>query len=143
MSTKVLGAAAVAAPLVLAAATVVMLAAAPAGRHPLWQPEAFNMTEAAAARDIATVAASVERGEDPNVRRPVRSPLLDDIGRELTPLEAAVIARRFEIVDFLLSRGASPDGPARAALICHALGNGDRDIADALAAGAPAPECAN
>jgi hypothetical protein len=132
---------AAAAPLALAGVTVVMLAAAGVGRHPLWREEVLNMAEAAAARDISTVAALLDRGEDPNRPRPIRPPLLDGSDRAMTPLEAGVRARRLEVVHLLLSRGAVPDPATRAALICDAMDNGDADIAAALAGGAPPAAC--
>jgi hypothetical protein len=133
--------AAAAAPAVLAVATVLMLAAAVADRHPLWTPERFNMSEAAAARDVATVAAMLERGEDPALARPVRPPLLDSINRAVTPLEAGVLARRGEVVALLVARGASVDAAGRARLVCEALDNGDREIAELLGGELEGREC--
>lgn len=124
--------AAAAAPIALALVTVGMLAAAAAGRHPLWTPEQLNMAEAAAARDVATVAAMLERGEDPHVARLVRPPLLDGINRSMTPLEAGVRARRGEVVQLLIGRGVQVEGAARGRLVCEALHNGDRAIVQAL-----------
>lgn len=138
MSTdaKALAVAAVAAPLALAVVTVVMLAAATAGRHPLWTPQRLNLTEAAAARDVATVAAMLERGEDAAVPQRVRPPLLDGLDRAVTPLEAGVLARRLEVVHVLLAHGTPVDQTTRDRLVCEARHNGDTGIADALAAGA-------
>jgi hypothetical protein len=133
--------AAVAGPAALAVLTVVMLGAAAVGRHPFWTPEQFNMAEAAAARDIATVAAMLERGEDPAVPRPVRPPLLDGINRSVTPLEAGVIARRGEVVELLIGRGVRPSAAERSRLVCDALHNGDRDIAGLLAGDLEGIEC--
>jgi hypothetical protein len=119
---------------VLGGAIAVMLAAAPIAGHPMWQPRSLNLTEAAAARDVATIALLLERGEDPNARRPVRQPLLDGMARELTPLEAGVAAGRLEVVDLLLARGAELDDERRRALSCDALRRGYRDVAEFLAA---------
>ena len=140
-ASRALTAAAAAGPVLLAAAAVVMLAAAAAGRHPFWRPEVLNMAEAAAARDVSTVAALIERGEDPNVPQLVRPPLLDGVNRAMTPLEAGVVARRMEVVGLLLAHGAAPGPEIRLALVCEALHNGDNDIAAALAGGPPAVEC--
>jgi hypothetical protein len=119
-----------------------MLLAAAWGRHPFWQPSTLNLSEAAAARDIATVAALIEAGEDPAISRPVRPPLLSDgAAVTATPLEAAVRAGRVEIVALLFARGLKVDGTARAALACEARSRGYRDVDEYLSASATVPEC--
>lgn len=137
MSTRALALAAAVPPLVLAGTTLAMLVAGMAGRHPMWRPETLNMTEAAAARDVATIAASIERGEDPNARRPIGPPFLESAPGEMTPLEAGVIAGRLEVVHLLLTRGASVVPDRRRELACVALRQGYRDVADYLAGDIP------
>jgi hypothetical protein len=95
------------------AAIVVLLEAAvllgaAVGHHPWWPDLDLNLSEAAAVRDHAEVARLLERGEDPNARRPVRAGLLgnDDVV-EATPLEAAVSIRRAELMDVLFTAGAA------------------------------------
>jgi hypothetical protein len=102
------------------------------GAHPLWHPASLNMSEAAAARDVATVAAMIERGEDPGLKHPIRPPLLDSARGELTPLEAGAIAGRLEVVHLLLTRGAAVDAHRRSELACEALRRGYRDVAEYL-----------
>jgi hypothetical protein len=119
-------------PLLLACAVTVMLAAGAAGRHPMWRTETLNMSEAAAARDTATIAALLDRGEDPHARRPVRPPLLDGIAVEVTPLEAGVAAGRLEVVHLLWTRGGPVDERRRVALACEALHRGYKDVAEFL-----------
>jgi hypothetical protein len=55
----------------------------------------------------------------------------------VTPLEAAVAIRRYEMVDVLLRLGAAPRTPAdRAALVCRAAANRlDRIVEVLLATG--------
>jgi hypothetical protein len=128
-----LGRCAIAPPLVLVAFTMISLAAAPFGGHPLWHDAELNMSEAAAARDVATVAALIERGEDPDAVRHVRQPLLEGaVQREVTPLEAAVIAGRLEVVHLLLTHGAAVPDAARLRLSCEAARSGYRDVAEYL-----------
>jgi hypothetical protein len=128
-------------PLLLACAVVSMLAAGVAGRHPMWRTETLNMAEAAAARDVATIAMLLDRGEDPNATRHLRAVLFDGMARDLTPLEAGVAAGRLEVVHLLLARGALVDDARRVALACDALHRGYRDVAAFLAGPASSPVC--
>ena len=120
---------AAAAPLSLAVAIAAMLLAALLGAHPMWETPTLNMSEAAAARDVATVALLLERGEDPKERRLIAAPFLEDAGSELTPLEAAVSAGRLEVVHLLMARGTAVDTAARVRLACRAAERGYADVA--------------
>jgi hypothetical protein len=126
-----------AAPVCLALSIVAMLLGALVGTHPMWQTRSLNMTEAAAARDVATVALLLERGEDPNEPRPIRASFLQLAGGEMTPLEAGAAAGRLEVVDLLVRRGAAVDAPARLHLACRAIEHGHADVAAYLAGPAP------
>ena len=99
-----------------AAAVAIFLAAclglATIGLHPFWRWEPVTLSEAAATRDAGEVARLIEEGQDPNRAYRVRDGLLDGRGGELTPLEAAQIGQRPEIVDLLLDYGARPGAPA-------------------------------
>ena len=128
-------------PLLLAGVIVVMLAAGLAGRHPMWRTETLNMAEAAAARDLATIAAMLDRGEDPHLSLPIRSTLPDEVSIAMTPLEAGVAAGRLEVVHLLVTRGAALDDGRRAALACEAQRRGYRDVAEYLTAATLAPVC--
>ena len=138
---RLLAAAAAGPPLALTAFAAWTLAAAAFGAHPLSHPASLNMSEAAAARDVATIAAMLERGESPDVRHPVRPPLLDSWGGEFTPLEAGAIAGRLEVVHLLLTRGAALDARRRTELACVALRRGYADVAEYLAGEAAPREC--
>jgi hypothetical protein len=127
-------------PLALTAFVAWTLAAAAGGAHPLWQAATLNMSEAAAARDVATIAAMLDRGDDPNLKHPIR-PALMESGAELTPLEAGAIAGRLEVVHLLLTRGATIDPGRRGELACVALHRGYSDVADYLAGETTPVEC--
>ena len=95
---------------VLGLLSALMMAAALLGSHPLWEEHPLNMAEAAALRDPATVLLLLERGENPAERRPIRAGVLFDRPMLLTPLEAAIAARRPEVVELLLTapKAAAP-----------------------------------
>ena len=115
--------------LLLAVVHAVILATALLGRHPMWPIPDLNLSEAAAARDPATVVLLIGRGEDPNAVRTVRVGILDESEVQLTPVEAALDARRVEIIDLLLRHGVLLDEAHRVAFTCKAKSRGDADIA--------------
>lgn len=103
--------------------------------HPRWPDHRLNLTEAAAVRDNAEVVRLLGRGEDPNVRRPVRPGLLGNDGPvEVTPLEAAVSIRRPDLVDLLFEHGARPSPEQWVRLRCAAQDRGFDDIVAMLEA---------
>jgi hypothetical protein len=99
---------------------------------------ALNLTEAAVAEDSAAVARLVDEGHDVNARRAVRPGLAAGDASPSTPLEAAVIGRRPELVSFLVGHGARPDAAVWPALWCGAIDTGDRDVIAALEPARPA-----
>jgi ABC-type uncharacterized transport system auxiliary subunit len=74
-----------------------------AGVNPFWSEPVVNISEAAALRDSATVLRLIRRGEDFAAPHSVRAGVLFDRAITLTPVEAAVAARRAEVVEALLS----------------------------------------
>ena len=106
------------------------------GANPYWAPQPVNISEAAALRDAATVVRLIGRGADPLEPHPVRAGALFDRAVTVTPLEAAVAARRAEVVDAILS--ARPPGAAawqRAACLANSVP--DEDIREAVGAHRP------
>lgn len=99
-------------------ATAVMLVGLPLGADPLWYVEPLTLSEAAALRDYGEVVRLIEGGEDPNRAGPVRPDVLRNDAQELTPLEAAVGARRADMVELLLENGAEMDAATWTRLTC-------------------------
>jgi hypothetical protein len=92
----------------LALARVVFLVLAVWGVHPFWLFEPLNLAEAAALRDRGEVARLLAQGENPNATYRIRRGFIRDYPVEMTPMAAALAARRDEIVQILLDAGATP-----------------------------------
>jgi hypothetical protein len=101
-----------------------------------WQGGTLNLAEAAALRDQGEVARLIEAGTDPNAEYALRPNVLS-VSRA-TPLEAAVLARRAEIVELLMGEGAAVDEHTWRHLHCVAAEIGEGDVIDAIDAYRPA-----
>lgn len=129
---------AVAAPaLLLAAIEAAFLVGSVADSQLRWPRYTMNLAEASAVRDAAEVVRQLEAGADPNRRRTVRAGLLADEPIAVTPLEAAVMVRRSELVRMLHQHGARLEPDAWRRGICGAERDGLEEIAAALALFAP------
>lgn len=100
------------------------------GADPWWTPPTLSLSEAVATRDAGEVTRLVEQeGADPDAVWQVREGLLGPAVR-VTPLEAAVLARRGEMAALLLRLGATvPAGEARAAFACLGERAGATEVA--------------
>ena len=98
-------------PALLALTRVVFLVLAIWDVHPFWLREPLNLAEAAALRDRGEVARLLAEGQDPNASYRMRRSLLRDYPAQMTPMAAAVAAKRDEIVEILLDGGAKPQSP--------------------------------
>ena len=107
-----------------------------AGPNPYWTQQPVNMSEAAALRDAATVVNLIRHGADPREPHPVRAGALFDHAVTMTPLEAAVAARRPEVVDVILSV-RPPDAAGWTGAACLARSVPDEDIRQVVAAHRP------
>ena len=113
------------------------LASAVSGSTPtFWQGGPLTLAEAAALRDQGEVARLIEAGADPNGEYPLRPDVL--AVTRATPLEAAVLARRAEIVRLLMHQGAAVDERSWRHLHCVAAEIGQDDVIDAVDASRPA-----
>jgi hypothetical protein len=79
--------------------------------HPFWHWEPLNLAEAAALRDRGEVSRLIAEGQDPNATYRVRRGMVERYPVEITPMAAALSARRDEIVEILLDAGAQPHTP--------------------------------
>ena len=107
-----------------------------AGANPYWTEEPVNISEAAALRDAATVVNLIHRGVDPRQSYPVPAGRLFDRAVTVTPLEAAVAARRPEVVFAILSTRPL-DAAGWTAAACLARSVPDRDMWQVVAAYRP------
>jgi hypothetical protein len=114
----------------VAVSAVVVVSAATGGTPPFWRGGPLTLSEAAALRDQGEVTRLILSGADPNAVYAMRPGVL--AASSLTPLEAAVGARRAEIVELLMVRGASVDAPVWRRLHCFALGTGDMRLVSML-----------
>lgn len=108
-----------------------------AGHNPYWVEQPVNLSEAAALRDAATVVNLIQRGVDPRQPYPVPAGRLFDRAVMVTPLEAAVAARRPEVVAAILSTRPL-DTPAWTAAACLARSLPEEDLRQLVAAHRPA-----
>ena len=105
---------------------VIAVSAAAGGSPPFWHGGSLTLSEAAALRDQGEVTRLTASGTDPNAIYGLRPGVL--AASSLTPLEAAVGARRAEMVELLMLRGARVDDTSWQRLHCFALGTGAADV---------------
>ena len=135
--TGLLAACAAAPPLAATVFCAALLGAAVFGNTPtFWKGGALTLAEAAALRDQGEIARLIEAGADPDAEYPLRRDVLATT--RATPLEAAVAARRPEIVSLLMHEGATMDEPRWRHLHCLADDIGDADVLQAVDAYRPA-----
>jgi hypothetical protein len=115
---------------ILAIAWVAVLALSAGVDHPIWHARPQNLAEAAAFRDGAAVVRRVRGGENPNAPGDVRQDFISPAPLTLTPIEAAAVEGRPEIVQLLLDLGAMPDAASWKNAWCLA---GAADVRDLLA----------
>jgi hypothetical protein len=84
------------------------------GLHAFVRAAGDTVSEAAAAGHAARALQLIDEGQDPNARHHVREGFLDHDGHDLTPVEAAILGRRPELVRLLERSGATHTDSARA-----------------------------
>lgn len=122
-------------PLLLAIAWLAVLAISGlTGRHPIWNLQPRNLSEAAAFRDTGAVVRRIEAGEDPNRPAEVRPGVILQESATLTPVEAAAASRHAEMVLLLFDLGASLDANGWQRAWCI---SDEPDVRDLLASHRP------
>ena len=118
-------------PLVAVAVSAMIVASAAAGASPpFWRGGTLTLSEAVALRDQGDVARLTLAGSDPNAAYTLRPGIL--AAASLTPLEAAVGARRAEMVELLMLHGARVNETSWRRLHCFALASGAADVVEML-----------
>lgn len=110
----------------VAVSAAILVAAALGYSPPFWRGGTLTLAEAAALHDHGEVVRLIAGGQDPNASYPIRPSVL--AARSLTPLEAAVGARRAEVVDLLFLHGAKADASIWQRLHCFAQATGAVDV---------------
>jgi hypothetical protein len=114
----------------VAVSAIIVVSAAGGGSPPFWRGGPLTLSEAAALRDQGELVRLIEAGADPNAMYLLRPGVL--AASSLTPLEAAVGARRSEMVELLMLHGATMDAPGWQRLHCFALATGAADVVGML-----------
>ena len=114
----------------IAVSAAVVLAGIAGGAPPFWRGGSLTLSEAAALHDQGELVRLIDSGSDPNATYLLRPNVL--AFRSLTPLEAAVGARRAEMVDLLMLHGARIDGGMWRRLHCFAIETGGADVVQTL-----------
>jgi hypothetical protein len=113
------------------AVSAAIVAVAATNDAPLfWRSGSLTLSEAAALHDQGELVRLIASGNDPNAVYPLRADVL--AVRALTPLEAAVGARRPEMVELLMGHGATVDSNAWRRLHCFAIASGAADVVQTL-----------
>jgi hypothetical protein len=124
-------------PVVLLTMALVVLISGALGHHPLWPDSRPTISEAIILRDLGALSQALEARPDLQRRYPVRPGMVTDKALELTPFEAALAARRDDVVGFLAQRNITPSTGERQRLRCLAAQQGAVEVLR-LFGGAPA-----
>jgi len=97
---------------------------------PFWRGGPLTLSEAAALHDQGELVRLIASGRDPDAVYPLRAGVL--AARALTPLEAAVGARRAEMINLLILGGATMDAGRWRRLHCFAVETRALDVVQML-----------
>jgi hypothetical protein len=106
--------------------TLVVIAAILAGEaigvHPWASPPPATVSEAAAIGAAYQAIALIRQGQDPSAAGQLPPGVIDRNGYNLTPIDAAIVGRRLEMIALLRAHGAQTTHPGRSVCLAHATG---------------------
>ena len=123
--------------LVLSGAIIAMAIASMGGLVPTARDYQLTMAEAAALHDVAEIVRIVRRGGDPRAPAPVRAGLIGEGPMMLTPMAAAILERRVDVMALLADVGARIRPDEFAQYWCLAQTRGDSAVVAAVESQTP------
>jgi hypothetical protein len=103
----------------------VILAAEAIGVHPWATPRPVTISEAAVLGAAYQAVHLIRQGQDPNAVAHVRAGLVDGDAYNVTPIDAAILGRRTEMITLLRANGARVTNAARSVCLANAVGMPD------------------
>jgi len=123
----------------LACCILVLAMASAAGLVPTAKDYQLTLAEAAALHDIAEIVRLVRSGADPRQPAPVRAGMIREERMVVTPMTAAILERRVDVIAILADVGARIRPDEVAQYWCLAQARGDTAVLAAVEAQAPRP----
>lgn len=128
---------------VLVAGGAILLGAL-AGTHPAWPEDRPSISEAIILRDLGALLEGLRANPDMTKKYPVGPGMIrDGESYRLTPFEAAIAARRDDVVLFLQERGVTPSPTELPHLRCVAILTDARALTALFGAPADPATCAD
>ena len=125
--------------LLLSLAIVVAAAALLGGVTPNLQAHQLTLPEAAALHDVAEIVRLVRAGHDPRQAATVRAGIIREQPMMLTPMAAAILERRVDVIALLADVGAAVRPEEFPHYWCLAQAQGDGAVLAAIESQVPAP----
>ena len=120
--------------LVLSCAIVTAAVASVVGLAPPAHDYQLTLAEAAALHDIAEIVRLVRQGHDPRQLAVVRAGIIRDRPMTLTPMTAAILERRVDVIDVLAAQGGKIHVDEFPQYWCLAQSRGDPAVIAAVEA---------
>jgi hypothetical protein len=131
---------------VLSGVIIAVAIASIGGLVPTARDYQLTLAEAAALHDVAEIVRLVRRGGDPRAPAAVRAGMIGEDAMMLTPMAAAILERRADVIALLADVGARirPDEFAQYWCLAHARGDGAVVAAvEAQTPRAPSVDCSS
>jgi hypothetical protein len=123
--------------LVLSGLIVAIAIASMGGLVPTARDYQLTLAEAAALHDVAEIVRLVRRGGDPRAPAPVRAGMIGEGSMMLTPMAAAILERRVDVMALLADVGARIRPDEFAQYWCLAQARGDSAVVAAVESQTP------